>query len=578
MSEFTEPNNDVKSVPENSCQLSIPFPKHAELTVVSQLPVKKSTSIKLNRKAGGIFNNQAKAVRSVSSINQQALKASTRRPKTISTINDKFINDKSLTSKQYPERKLLTNSLSKCNSGLSLCSTPSFLHKPGTIPSYLKGDSKSSIESEFFAKFRKFKSEKKKLHEQQANFKREYNDLKRLKQKLINLGGKELRLDEIHFVDLDGGGSGESKLPLKCEGTAIELAKKDIDISLMNDIEAQIYQMREGDLSLRNKFLKASSDILENLNRIQDEDIKQKCLQTFKYFEDHNDKFKSIETETKELLSQNLIRLKKDFIDAATESSVSKMLNDQRSKILEYQIDNSQLKKQVEDLGKKLKQSEQHVKTQEAVKRDMELNKEMTQKQMEEHLAEIEKMKTKLKTAKLVEEKLKKEADNLRSDVTSYESEIVNVRAEINSCKNQLTISERKCFDLTERLRFYESKCVNLEDRLELASTETMHENQRLCRQIEELQSNLKQRDNKVTSLQHMFKAQDAENVTKEFNDAMDGIKQLRGSSFDSYKLDFLKDPLNYRCLELTNQEETFSSIQKLLVIRDNLLASMRNE
>lgn len=575
MSELTESNNEIKSTAEHSFQLNIPFPKNSELSVSSTIPLKKSTSIKFNRKAvGGIFNNQIKSQRSISNLNQPALQTTKRRPKTISTIN----NDKVASTKQISDRKLSINSLSKCNSVVSLCSSPSSLHKPGTIPSYLKGDSKSSVESEFFAKFRKFKSEKKKLHEQQAYFRKEYNDLKRLKQKLINLGGKELKLDEIHFIDLDAEGSNESKLPLKCEGTAIELAKKDIDLSLMNDIEAQICQMREGDLALRNKFLKASSEIFENLNRIQDEEVKHSCLQSFKYFEDHTEKFKNVESETKELLSQNLIRLKKDFIDAATESSVSKILNEQRSKILEYQIDNNQLKKQVDDLNKKIKLSEQQVKVQEAFKRELEVNKEMTQKQIEESQSETEKLKTKIKNGKLVEEKFRKDIESLRSDMTSYETEIVQLRAEVLHYRNQLTVSDQRYTDLADRLRFYENKCTSLENQLELASNETMNENERLYKQIDELQSNLNQRDHKVTSLQQMFKSKDTENATKEYNDAMEGIRQLRGNSCDSYKFDFLKDELNYRSLELSNQEETFTSLQKLLVIRDNLLASMRNE
>lgn len=574
MSELTESKAEVKSTTEHSFQLNIPFPKNAELSVSSTIPLKKSASIKFTRKkSGGILNNQIKSQRSISSLNQPVVQTSERRPKTISTINDKVVS-----SKQISDRKLSFNSLSKCNSVVSLCSSPSTLHKPGTIPSYLKGDSKSSVESEFFAKFRKFKSEKKKLQEQQVYFKKEYNDLKRLKQKLINLGGKELKLDEIHFIDLDGDGSGESKLPLKCEGTAIELAKKDINLSLVNDIEAQICQMREGDLALRNKFLKASSDIFENLNHIQDEEVKHSCLQSFKYFKDLSEKFKNVENETKELLSQNLIRLKKDFIDAATESSVSKILNEQRSKLLEYQIDNNQLKKQVDDLGKKLKMSEQQVKTQEATKRELEVNKETTHKQFEENQSEMEKLKIKIKNGKLVEDKFRKEIESLRSDMTSSESEITKLRAEVNYYRNQLTVSDQRYTDLAERLRFYENKCNSLEDQLELASSETMNENERLCKQIDELQSNLNQRDQKVTSLQHMFKSQDTENATKEFNDAMEGIRQLRGSSCDSYKFDFFKDELNYIGLEIPNQEETFSSLQKLLVIRDNLLASMRHE
>lgn len=572
MSELSEPSNEVKSVTENSIQIHIPFSKNSELSVTST-PLKKSSSIKLTRKTGGIFNNQLKNVRSVSSLNQQMLQTGKRRPKTISTINDKFVS-----TRQPSDRKLLTNSLSKCNSIVSLCSTPSFLHKPGTIPSYLKGDSKSSVESEFFAKFRKFKSERKKLHEQQVYFKKEYDDLKRLKQKLINLGGKELKLDEIRFIDLDGDGSSESKLSLKCEGTAIELAKKNIDTSLMNDIEAQICKIREGDLALRSKFLTASTDILENLKRIQDEDIRQNCLKSFKYFEDHNEKFKNVENETKELLSQNLIRLKRDFIDAATETSVSKILNDQRSKILEFQIDNNQLKKQVDDLGKKLKLSEQQIKTQEASKRELEANMELAHKQIEENASEIEKLKTKCRNGKLIEEKLKKDVESLRSDVTCYESEIVKLRAEANHYRNQTAVSDQKCVDLAEKLRLYENKCANLEYQLELANDETLNENERLSKQIEELQSNLHARDNKVTGLQHMLKTQNMENVNKEFYDAMDGIRQLRGNTCDSNKSDFLKDELNYRSIEMTNSEETFTSLRKLLVIRDNLLASMRNE
>lgn len=573
MSELTTSNNEVKSVTENALQLNTPRSNNAELSVISTVPLKKSASIKFARKTGGIFNNHIRNIRSISSLNQQALQNTKMRPKTISTINDKIVS-----TRQNSDRKLFTNSLAKCNSSVSLCSTPSFLHKPGTIPSYLKGDNKSSIESEFLAKFRKFKSERKKLHEQQVYFKKEYNELKRLKQKLISLGGKELKLDEIHFIDLDADGSRDSKLPLKCEGTSIELAKNDVDLSLMNDIEAQICKIREGDLALRSRFINASSDILENLNRIQDDDIRRSCLQSFKYFEEHCEKLKNVENETKELLSQNLIRLKRDFIDAATETSMSKIVNDQRSKMLEYQIDNNQLKKQVDDLGKKLKLSEQQIKTQETLRRELEMNKELTNKQIEENLSEIEKLKTKCRTSKLVEEKFKKDIENLRSDVSCYESEAVKQTAEVHHYRNQLTGSDQKYIDLTEKLRMYEKKCANLENQLEVASNETMNENLRLSKQIEELQCNLHQRNNKVTSLQHMFKLRDVENVNKEFNDAMDGMKQLRGSSCDSYKLDFLKDELTYTSLQLTNSEETFASLQKLLVIRDNLLSTMRNE
>lgn len=574
MSELTEPTNGTKSVAESSCQLDIPFAKNSELSVITSIPLKQSTSIKLNRKTGGIFNNQIKNIRSVSSLNQPVIQTTRRRPKTISTINDKCMS----TTKIHADRKFLVNSLPKCNSVVSLCSTPSLLHKPGTIPSYLKGESKSSVESEFAAKFRKFKSEKKKLHGQQVYLKKEYNDLKQLKQKLLNLGGKELKLDEINFIDLDSDGRTESKMPLKCEGTAIELGKKDIDLSLVNDIESQIYKIREGDMALRSKFLKASADILENLNRIQDEDVRRKCLQCFRHFEDHTETFKNVETETKELLSQNLIRLKKDFFDAATESSVSKMLNDQRSKILELQIDNNQLKKQVDDLGKKLKLSEQHLKAQETQKREFELLKEATNKQHEERASEIEKLKSKLKTGKLVEDKMKKEADSLRSDVLRYELETVKLRAELNRYMNELAVSEQKSFEVSEKLRLYENRCVSLQSQLDSARDETSNENERLCQTIKELQSNTHQRDYKVTSLQHIFKQQDTDNAAKEFNDAMDGIKELRGGSCESYRLESLKDELNSRCMDLTDQNETFAAIRKLLLIRDNLLASMRNE
>lgn len=582
MSDVNESTSEVKSeakseILEKTFLLNIPGSKNSELSVTSTPPLKKGSSIKFICKAGGIFNNQVKSVRSVSSLNQTVVKPvvqnNKKRPKTISTITS--------STRQNSDNKLPKNSISKCNSVMSLCSTTAgsgISHKPGAIPSYLKSDSKSSVESAFFAKLRKFKVEKKKLNEQQNHFKKEYNDLKRLKEKLITMGGKELKLDEINFIELNEDVGSEAKLPLKCEGTAIELAKKDIDLSLMNDIEAQISQIREADTTLRNKFMKASADILENLNHIQDEDVKQNCLLSFKYFEDHNDRFKNVENATKELLSQNLLRLKKDFIDAATESSVSKILNEQRSKILEYQIDNNQLKKQVDDLSKKLKLSEQQVKTQEAIKRDLETNKENSIKQIEEHLSEIEKLKNKCKTAKLVEEKYKKDLENLRSDVNSYEAEITKLKAEVNRFRNQLSVSDQNCVDLSEKMRLKENKCIKLESQLELASNETMNENERLSKQIEELQSNLSQRDVKVANLQHFFNLQATETTTREFNDAIEGIRKLRGNTCDSYRLDILKDELNYRALDLTDQKDTFTSLQKLLVIRDNLLASMRHE
>lgn len=555
-------------------------PRSSALSVTSNHPEKVLSSTKLTRKSG-IFG-QAKNVRSASSISQPVQQNNIIRPKTASTISDR-----KLSSRQNSVHRLVKNSLSKCSSIVSLSSTigtpRSAIHKPGTIPSYLKGDSKSTVESEFSAKYRKFKIEKKKLVDIQVQIKKEFDELKRLKQKLLGMGGKDLKLDEITLVEFDEDGIGDkSKLPLKCEGTAIEIAKKQIDSSLMNDIEGQIRQIQEGDLELRNSFMKACAEISSNLHRIQDVDVRGSCVQSLNMFKGYNEHFASKETTNNQLLSQNLLKLRKEFVDVASElvseSSLTKSLTDQRSKILEFQIENTQLRKTVDELGKKLKLSEHQLKAQEMMKRDYETTIENLQKKIEENLGDIDKLKGKSKNSKIAEEKYKKDAEALRSDITSNESDTTKLKAELNSMRNQIKLFDQQSSDLKNKLRLSENKCADFKNQLEVATSETVTQNERLGKQIEELQCNLDKREVKVTNLQQLFRAQDTDNTAKEFNNAMEGIRRLRNSSSDYSRLDDLKKQLNHNGVEIADRNDTFSAIQKLLVIRDSLSASVRQD
>lgn len=79
------------------------------------------------------------------------------------------------------------------------------VRKLGYLPSYLKKITKSSVESELVTKYRKFKLAKKDLVEQQSNLMKNFEQLRVLKEKFKQFGGRDFKLENLEVIEFNGG-------------------------------------------------------------------------------------------------------------------------------------------------------------------------------------------------------------------------------------------------------------------------------------------------------------------------------------------------------------------------------------
>lgn len=83
-------------------------------------------------------------------------------------------------------------------SAISLNTSTNYMHKPGTIPAYLRKPNKLAVDSQLSIKFRKFNLQKKKLSEIQTTCLKQYKDIIDLQQQIQ--GANEFSMDKLELI------------------------------------------------------------------------------------------------------------------------------------------------------------------------------------------------------------------------------------------------------------------------------------------------------------------------------------------------------------------------------------------
>lgn len=285
-----------------------------------------------------------------------------------------------------------------------------------------KRPTKSSMESEISTKYCKYKLEKTKLLKQQWNFRREYEEMKKLLENLKSIGVREVELPESETGNENGAGD---------MNDVFEKFQKSFEVS-----ELCTFVQNDDLNSVPQNLITANAEIFNLLKELGEKVIQMYCHEAMG--DDHDRPHDDL------CLLQNIVKIKNQFYDAIIEGN---------NKFLECEKEIGQLKVQTEGLQEKLALAEQQLATKETANEANNVNREKSFMNIEEKLREIiEKLQCQFKAQKLIQEKTENDMDILRSKFLSTDSDNQTLSAELNACKDQLEDYEQTIDTLREKV------------------------------------------------------------------------------------------------------------------------------
>ena len=144
----------------------------------------------------------------------------------------------SITSSKPSTVSVIRGCMSARASTATLRSDNTGIHRPGTIPSYLKKNDKLTLRSQILSRKKQFMAQKKKLTESQNEILDAYKALKELQEKFNKISGQEEKstIEELKLITFDEG-AGTSNNQTSPEGN-LESAS---NLKLINCIKKNIF-------------------------------------------------------------------------------------------------------------------------------------------------------------------------------------------------------------------------------------------------------------------------------------------------------------------------------------------------
>lgn len=181
------------------------------------------------------------------------------------------------------------------------------VRKLGHLPTYLKKETKSSVESELFSKHKKFKIAKKELVELQSNFMKDFQYLRVLKDKLKQFGGRDVKIENLELIEFTGGendntcGDGEdvnNKPFSNCTNSQIV------------EFEREIQRIRGRVKNCLFKLIDLNSDAFKQIQGSGNAELEDKINETFSKVEEYVKSVNNEQDMSMQLLLKNLQQLR----------------------------------------------------------------------------------------------------------------------------------------------------------------------------------------------------------------------------------------------------------------------------
>lgn len=195
--------------------------------------------------------------------------------------------------------------------------------KLGHLPNYLKKETKSSVESELFGKYKKFKTAKKHLVEQQSNLMKNLEHLRVLQEKLLRFGGRDFKIESLDLIEFTGGGS-----EIGCgdgDHIIVDVSKPFGHCSdgLLLQFEQEIQRIRGKVKDCLINLIELNSDALAQIQACGSEELKDKIQDIFSKVDEHVRSLNDEQDTSVQFLLDNLQQLRNPSVQEVQPMKIS---------------------------------------------------------------------------------------------------------------------------------------------------------------------------------------------------------------------------------------------------------------
>ncbi len=200
------------------------------------------------------------------------------------------------------------------------------VRKLGFLPSYLKKQTKSSVESELVTKHKKFKIAKRELTDKQKILMNDFKQLQSLKEKFRQLGGRDFKLEMLQLIDFNdygiNNGCGDAEQNTRI-GDVSERIGDCVSNTQMLEFQREIQRIRGRVKDCLFKLIELNADAFKHIQTSGSEALQDKIQEIFSKVEDYVKSVNHEQDTSMQFLLEKLQQIKIPVVDEVKNSSTS---------------------------------------------------------------------------------------------------------------------------------------------------------------------------------------------------------------------------------------------------------------
>lgn len=187
------------------------------------------------------------------------------------------------------------------------------VRKLGYLPSYLKKETKSSVESDLVNKYKKFKIAKKDLIEQQTNLMKNFEHLRKLKDKFKQFGGRDFKIESLEVIEFgrDGNsiGCGDGDHHIRTDNVS-NPPGSNCENSQIFEFEREIQRIRGRVKDCLFKLIELNADAISQIQASGTEELQVKIQDIFSKVDEYVKSVNNEQDLSMQFLLENVQRLR----------------------------------------------------------------------------------------------------------------------------------------------------------------------------------------------------------------------------------------------------------------------------
>ncbi|XP_037031354.1 early endosome antigen 1-like [Bradysia coprophila] len=184
------------------------------------------------------------------------------------------------------------------------------VHKLGVLPTYLKKQTRATVESDLFTKHKKFKIAKRELIEKQTNLMKDFEQLQKLKDKFKQFGGRDFKLETLQLVDFNDYVSSECGDGIRNVRIGSTPERFGDGAQSMHGFQQEVQRIRGRIKDCLFNLIRLNADAFKHIQMYGTEQLQQKIQEIFSKVEDYVKTVNSEQDISMELLLEKLNMLR----------------------------------------------------------------------------------------------------------------------------------------------------------------------------------------------------------------------------------------------------------------------------